>query len=164
MDLQLAPGLLLVAPMPTIRTFAIAAIVLAAACTDNNECDYRLYGQGEPAIAANEVRDPSTGLCQAINYPPYDCNDPCQPCPEYATGIAQPDPDWASCYSACESHDEASCKAAPGCRAAYAGGAFNACWAVAPSGPVQGGDCTTFDAHECSRHDDCVARHAVGLR
>lgn len=150
--------------MQTTRVIALAAIVLAAACAENDECDYRLYGgQGQLDIAANELRDPSTGICQPFNDPNYGCDDPCQPCPDYATGAAQPDPDWASCYSGCESHtDEASCEAAPGCRAAFAGGAFHQCWAVAPSGPVQGGDCTTFDSHECSRHDDCGARHAVG--
>lgn len=81
-------------------------------------------------------------------------------------------PDWGLCYSECSNLAEDACLAAPGCRAAYVGDCpegldcasmsyhyFYECWAVAPSGPIQGGDCTGLDAYECSRHDDCVANH-----
>jgi len=33
------------------------------------------------------------------------------------------------------------------------------CVGTAPSGPVNGTACAGLDAHECSRHDDCIAVH-----
>jgi len=111
-------------------------------------------GAAEPAF---QLRDPFSGTCQFFGGG-GDCDDPCGRCPP--TGIAQPD--WAQCNAQCESLDESTCKTTSGCRAVYAGAAFHECWGTAPSGPTQGGDCTTFDAQECSRHDDCVAKHAAG--
>ena len=78
--------------------------------------------------------------------------------------------DWAVCFGSCQGYSETDCLAASGCRAAYidpcAGAAcddgelqFFECWGVAPSGPVQGGDCDILQADECSRHDDCSAVH-----
>jgi len=127
---------------------------------DDNECRYYDdYGTGA-GIAAYELRDPTTGICQAVGggYD-YDCSDPCSPCP--ATGAAEDQaiPDWGECYSQCESLDESTCRATSGCRAAYAGNSFYQCWATAMSGPIQGGTCAGLDAYGCSQHDDCVAIH-----
>jgi len=117
-------------------------------------------------IALQEFRDPFTGQCQSFGG--GGCDDSCGPCPEFDS--AQPQPDWGSCWSECESHDEASCIATAGCRAAYLNSARNdgppaflGCWAVAPSGPVQGGGCANLDAQECSRHDDCSATYNAQL-
>ncbi len=139
------------------HTRLLVALVILAGCSSDDECRY--YA-GTNDIAAYELRDPTTGQCQPFGGGGT-CNDPCAPCPDQ-TGVPVAQPDWAQCYSSCEALGESQCKTTPGCRAAYAGDAFYQCWAVAPSGPVEGGDCSTFGAQECSRHDDCVARHAAG--
>lgn len=114
--------------------------------------------------------DPYTGQCQ------YQGGGGGGTCGDYGgpTGGAEPAPvDMALCESECTWLLEADCLAAPGCRAAYASDCpegldcdnttytYFACWATAPSGPVQG-ECTALDAYECSRHDDCVANHYPG--
>jgi len=118
---------------------------------------YATDGGGAPMA---EVRDPYTGMCQPVQYPDYPCDDVCGPCP--AIGIAQPD--WGACYGQCSGLGEQACFATPGCYAAYLdvndgngnGNELWGCWDTAPSGPVQGA-CENLDAHECSRHDNCVA-------
>jgi hypothetical protein len=132
--------------------FAVAAVMLVGCAGDDGQC----LQYGRPDIASLEYRDPQTGQCQSFGG--YDCADPCRPCP--ATGEAQPD--WAMCYGPCEGLAEAACKTTTACRAVYAGNSFYECWGVAQSGPVQGGGCSGLDAQTCSRHDDCIARHAVG--
>lgn len=126
---------------------------------DDDDDDCRYYGyedQGAP-IAAYELRDPVTGVCQA--YGGYgDCADPCSPC-ALSGAAEQAVPDWGQCYSQCESLDETTCRSTSACRAVYAGTAFHQCWAVAMSGPIQG-SCSGLDAYACSQHDDCVAVHA----
>lgn len=139
----------------TSRLWVAAFVVMAACDSGDDQCLYDRAGAGAP-IASQEYRDPVTGTCQSFGG--YDCSDPCAPCP--ATGAALPD--WAMCYGACEGLGESACKATPSCRAIYAGSAYYDCWGVAQSGPVEGGDCSAFDAQTCSRHDDCVAIHAVG--
>lgn len=140
------------------RKLAFLLVMVAGCFADDDQCAYYDYAGG--AYPAYELRDPTTGVCEPYGNDYY-CDDPCQPCP--ATGAAEiAQPDWAMCYGACEGLDETTCKSTSGCRAAYAGDSFYQCWATAPSGPVQGGDCSTYDALECSRHDDCVARHATG--
>lgn len=147
----------------TYRAFALLLVTISglAGCIGNGDdtCAYGAAGKG--ALAPNyELRDPSTGVCQPFGGGTT-CGDPCAPCPATGTtDIAQPD--WAQCYSSCEGLGETTCLSTSGCRAAYAGSTFYQCWSTAPSGPVEGGDCTTFDAQECSRHDDCVAHHAAG--
>lgn len=116
------------------------------------------------AIAPEELRNPETGACEAFGGGWDDCG------PYPAEDVAWPD--WGYCYSECTGLDENTCQDTPGCRAIYVGscsegddcGAIGAyefaeCWDTAQSGPIQGGDCSGLDAHECSRHDDCVARH-----
>lgn len=143
----------------TYRLITIVALAMVTGCFgDDGDCKY--YATGQPDIAANELRDPVTGVCQPFNDGYYDCADPCQPCP--GTGALPPQPDWAQCYSQCEGLDETSCKTTSACRAIYNGSAFYQCWGTAPSGPIQGGNCAALDAQECSRHDDCVATHAAG--
>ncbi|HEY5926177.1 MAG TPA: hypothetical protein VIV11_31045 [Kofleriaceae bacterium] len=139
-----------------MRLLALVAFITLTGCTSDDDCP--LYDRGGvPEIAANELRDPNTGVCQ-----PYGggggCESSCGPCLD----TTQAYPDWGQCYSHCEALDESACKTTSGCRAAYSDTSFYQCWAVAQSGPVQGGDCTQFDAYECSRHDDCSAIHATG--
>jgi hypothetical protein len=140
--------------MSARHTFIVLAIVVATGCfDDDDDCVPYAYD-----VAENLQRDPYSGQCQSFGGGGY-CNDSCEPC---ALGAPEEYRDWAQCYTACESLAEAACKSTPGCRAAYAGDQFHQCWSVAPSGPQQGGDCSTFDAQTCSQHDDCVALHAVG--
>jgi hypothetical protein len=107
---------------------------------------------------AQELRDPSSGECVPFGFG-GGCD--CGPCP---AGAEQAFPDWGTCFSECEALDEVTCALTSGCRAAYHEFTntdrhieFMGCWAVAPSGPVQGGACAGLDAYECSRHDDCSA-------
>ena len=155
----------------TMTTVGRALLVLLAV-TPLAAC--HLYFPGDDCVEsadlrapAAEVRDPATGLCTS----PYGgggggCGDEIMPAggaPEPAIFL-----DWAMCYSACETYDEATCAVADGCRVIYAelctGGrectseVFAACWATAPSGPVIG-VCDGLDAYECSRHGDCIAVH-----
>jgi len=141
------------------RTLACAAFTVAAiGCTDS-KCKVTPVYEGDLAPAV-QLRDPTTGVCQPFGYEGGGCDSSCgQPCAE-PTDVAWPD--WGQCYSQCEGLAETQCKATSGCRAAYAGASFYQCWAVAQSGPVRGGTCAGLDAQECSRHDDCVAKHAVG--
>jgi hypothetical protein len=105
-------------------------------------------------IAANPTRDPQTGACLQRS----DTN---------ACGalVPQPDFDEAACTSQCTTLAETACLTAPGCHAAYEIGVelivpkLLGCWGTAPSGPVETGSCAQLDAHECSRHDNCVAEY-----
>jgi hypothetical protein len=143
-------------------------LLLAACCTflwtgcnfGDDDCEFDLRGAAD-LQAANDLRNPDTGICEPFVNPGGGCNDPCN-CTDVPQAEPVPLPDWATCYSSCEALDETTCLATSACRAAYAGDTFYQCWSTAPSGPAQGGDCTTFGSYECSRHDDCVARHAVG--
>lgn len=117
---------------------------------------------GGVLISATSLRDPSTGTCQSFpDGVPCGCNQIC--------AAPQAKPDWATCSGACDNLDETTCQATAGCRAAYTESTatpgsgtqtafqFRGCWGTAPSGPVEGGDCTTLDAQRCSLHDDCAA-------
>lgn len=121
------------------------------------------FDHGDDACAlldvapAQELRDPSSGECVGIGFP---CDGRCGPCP----AVAEAQPDWGSCFSECEALDEVTCAITSGCRVAYHEFTnsdrqveFLGCWAVAQSGPIQGGGCDGLDAHACSRHDDCSA-------
>ena len=108
------------------------------------------------------LRNPDTGLCESYG------GGGCGP------GMGAPliaFPEWAACESVCSGYDEATCRAADGCRAAYRDlcppwapcvpdnpPAFVECWATAPAGPIHG-DCAGLDAWTCSLHDDCTAEH-----
>lgn len=124
-----------------------------------------------PEVAG--VRDPYTGQCTWLGG--GNCDPDCGPCPVPATE-AEPDVSWGACYSECTGLGEQACLDAPGCRGAYysAGGpeplppggspsqdVFFECWATDRQGPIEGGECTGLDAWQCSRHDDCVAIHAL---
>ena len=141
------------------RTLACAGLVAAAiGCTDS-KCKLTPETNAGELAPAIQLRNPTSGVCEPFSSGGGGCDTSCgEPCP--AIDIAWPD--WAQCNTQCEPLSEAQCKATSGCRAAYAGTSFYQCWSVAPSGPVRGGNCTTLDAQECSRHDDCVAHHAVG--
>jgi hypothetical protein len=149
-----------------MRRFVLVALLLAG-------CDmYFNDGDDDPPCAydtkadlapAQLLRDPNTGVCQAIGYP-GNCDGRCGPCPE--TGAAMPD--WGSCNSACEAKSENECFSAAGCYAAYDDQAnafapvFLGCWQVAPSGPVSTGTCGGLVAQDCSRHDNCTMHYTSG--
>lgn len=139
-----------------MKALLVATIAIAA-----TGCDMYWGGHngGEddvacPAAPAVSLRDPQNGACESLG-------DGCR-------GI--PFPDWATCSSACDALDEATCRDSSGCRTIYTGVVcpptadckqattvtFLACWATAPSGPAEGGDCWNDDVQECSRHDDCA--------
>lgn len=147
-----------------MRRYAAILVLLAG-------CDLYFGGDDEPPCTgwgtgggasqpSQQLRNPETGQCE--DYGGWGgCYDSCGPC---AYDLAA-QPDWGSCYSKCEGLDEASCLGASGCIAAYdeyidyadapSINNFKGCWATAPSGPIQGGDCWNLGAQECSRHDDC---------
>lgn len=127
------------------------------------------YGGASPEADAIGLRNPYTGLCEYRGG-----GGGGSTCGDYGGDLAEPAPvpaDWATCYSACTGLAEEACLATSGCRAAYVSNCaegmdctdvaytFFECWAVAPSGPVQGESCDNLDAYDCSRRDDCVARH-----
>jgi len=153
---------------PLLATLALLALLGTSACSlywDNNHppvCNNGLSG-GVAVPANQQERDPQTGICATVGGG-YPCDPQCGLCPE-ATGSLSPD--WATCSGSCEALDESTCLATSGCRAAYFDDAgsgstttFRACWETAPSGPIEGGDCTTLDAYGCSRHDDCIALYS----
>ena len=134
---------------------------------DDDDCDHGGDDYGAPLP---DYRDPDSGECVY----PYGggggggCNDPA---PEPGEDDA-PEYDYAVCYERCEGLSEATCLTTAACRAIYVSTcppgadceapitfAYHDCWGTAPSGPLQGGDCTSLDAHACSQHDDCAARH-----
>jgi len=153
-------------------TLLAAVLAVTSGCQyyfgdDDDDC---LYGGAEDRAPALELRNPYTGRCE------YDSGGGGGGggCYEGA-GAEIADPidtsDWAVCYGGCEGLDEETCLATPGCRGGYVGSCpegldcddtwydFYECWGTAPSGPVSDGDCWGLDALECSRHDNCVARH-----
>jgi len=150
---------------------AVLGISLATAGCDfyfgggDDDCNYG-GAYAEPDAAG--YRNPFSGQCE---YTGGGGGGGCGVVP--ATDVGAPEAaDWAQCYSYCTGLDEQGCMATSGCRAIYRGNCpegldcgivedytYVECWATAPSGPVQGGGCEGLDAYECSRHDDCVARH-----
>jgi hypothetical protein len=159
---------------PWFRAAAIIAVLApVAGCQfitdDPNPCDALALDIG--------LRNPYTGTCDSFGGGGGGggCDEPlpAEPAPgSNDEADRAPAPDWASCASGCEGLDEFTCAATAGCRGAYVDGSlcegglcpqyyqFFECWGVAPSGPVQGGDCYLLDAYECSRHDDCSAVYA----
>jgi hypothetical protein len=119
-----------------------------------------------PTVPVQLLRNPASGRCEASG---GGGGGGCS-----GGGATPPPPppvqqDWGVCGSQCESLDEASCRAADGCRPIFANRfppnadgvdfVYETCWPTAPSGPVRGGGCAGLDAQECSRHDDCIAEH-----
>jgi len=131
---------------------------------NDDDCNYNDGAFAEPDQAG--FRNPQSGQCE------YWGGGGGGGCGDYFAVGLQAAPDWAMCFSQCTGLDEQSCMDTSGCRAVYRGNCpegldcgvleewtYAECWATAPSGPVQGGVCEGLDAYECSRHDDCVARH-----
>jgi len=127
---------------------------------DDDDC---VYGGGG-GIADYELRNTFSGTCEWFGGTVEgDCRG------DYDMAEPFAFPDWGECYGHCSGLDETTCMAASGCRVAYiylcpegdicAGLEYFGCWATAPSGPIQGGECLGLDAQSCSQHDDCVARH-----
>lgn len=118
------------------------------------------------------LRNPDSGQCEIVGGGGGGggCGGSCGPC-AYEGDTATPpvlDPDWGACFSDCSNLGPDACMAAAGCRATFSSDAndaltdFLGCWAVAPSGPVEGGGCVGLDAHACSMHDDCTATYSPG--
>tara|TARA_R110002073_G_scaffold123819_1_gene267620 strand:- start:15614 stop:16447 length:834 start_codon:yes stop_codon:yes gene_type:complete len=90
-------------------------------------------------------------------------------------GDRAPIPDWGICDGFCESLVEDDCLQAEECRGAYSDPcldgsdgqcefvepAFYQCWAVSPGDGYSEEGCSTYDAEECSRHNECSAVHAI---
>jgi hypothetical protein len=142
-------------------------VVLLSGCDlyfggDDDPCAYGQAGGAKPDIAAQELRNPETGVCEyGGGGGGWGCDDRCGACPPYED--QQPVQDWGACYGSCYGLAESACFTASGCYAAYlddpaADGKpqFWGCWNTAPSGPVRG-SCTSLSGYECSRHDDCIA-------
>jgi hypothetical protein len=138
---------------------------------DDEPCPPVAYDVAAPA---QQLRNPQTGECQSFGNP-YPCDDRCgYACP--ATGAAEAQPDWGTCFGECEeimqressqAAQEAACVAHPACRAVYRElgspePEFFGCWATAPSGPVKG-VCAGLDSQQCSRHDDCSAVYSQAI-
>ena len=142
-------------------------------------CNLYWTGEGDDVVCAldvapsQELRNPTTGNCEYFNGPGYPCDSVCGgPC-EYDQGAPAPQPDWGACVSQCNGLEEASCLTAPGCLAAYyedtsiadapAKTTFRGCFITAPSGPVSTGVCSTLNAQDCSRHDNCAMYYQAGI-
>jgi hypothetical protein len=157
------------------RTLAFAALLGLASLTTATGCgiyggddDCNYGGAAEPDRLATGLRNPATGQCEYQGGGGGTCNQ--GDYGGYAEEAPQAPVDWAMCWSACTGLDQDTCKVTPGCRAVEIGDCLEGwdcdsetftyfeCWATAPSGPVQG-PCEGLDAQECSRHDDCIARH-----
>ncbi len=165
----MARGSPLAHPKCTMRRL-LAVLVLMTGCN--------LYwnGNGDDVVCAldlapsQELRNPVTGDCEYFNGPGYPCDGVCGPCSDESIG--QPQPDWGACQSQCNGLEEAMCLAAPGCLAAYyedtsiadapSTTTFRGCYVTAPSGPVSQGSCSTLDAQQCSRHDNCAMYYDAG--
>jgi hypothetical protein len=137
-------------------TLAVLLLLLTPACT-------LYFGGDDDDDCGGDHEDHPAPLL--LNPQTLTCEDPYR---GGSCGVGALDEiayDWATCQSACAGLVEDDCLAADGCRALYRdeicpGGActsYETCVATAPSGPVRGGACETFDAYECSRHDDCAA-------
>jgi len=176
----LAPTLLKITPMRSIALVWLLALPVLSGCLilfddDDDDCDYGGIANADEegiALPVPTYRNPDTGQCEEVAGNPGGECDRCGRCPPVARDQApEPAPDWGECMNACTGLDETTCLATDACRAAYltsciGGGCpdegylYYACWAVAPAAPIRGGDCEGLSAYECSRHDDCVARHA----
>ena len=135
-----------------------------ASCITESACA-NTGPSGEPAPPP-EYRNPDTGACESGT-----SGDPCGGFGVGGMGFP-PVADWGMCGSPCEGYDEASCRAADGCRvilgkpcaaAEDCASAFSACWPTAPSGPIVGDVCDGLGAYDCSRHQDCAAEHALAV-
>ncbi|MBL4633538.1 MAG: hypothetical protein JKY56_06690 [Kofleriaceae bacterium] len=81
-------------------------------------------------------------------------------------------PDWGICNGNCETLGENDCLIDNECRGIYistCGGdvpcqgsddTFSECWSVSDSPPLSESGCSSYDAGECSRHNECSAVHA----
>ncbi|HEV7554417.1 MAG TPA: hypothetical protein VGO00_03115, partial [Kofleriaceae bacterium] len=134
---------------------SIAVVAGVAGCLERHKiCP--VYDETD-GIADQQLRDPSTGQCESFGQP---CDSSCGPCPGLTEALP-PEPDWGSCFGACEELSETACLATPSCHAAYQDDSAQApvfwgCWDLPPSGVVHG-SCTGLDAQTCTEHDDCAS-------
>lgn len=147
-----------------MRSFALLLAVLTG-CDfffDHGHDDCKAVPQAGVDLApANQLRNPQTGLCEAIGNPPS-CDSQCGPCPETDFAL----PNWGSCFSNCEGLDEGKCQSTDGCLAAYTdfptadqAPQYRGCFATAPSGPIHAGVCRGLDAQSCTEHDNCTIHY-----
>jgi hypothetical protein len=119
--------------------------------------------RGDDIAPAYELRDPSTGQCQAFGSYGGDCK--CGPCPETAGADIPAPPQWPMCFGSCQGLLENACVTTASCHAAYVtvpgnnqGPLFWGCWDTATEFGVPAqmtGACNTLDATGCIFRDDC---------
>jgi len=133
---------------------------------DDDDCDFGGgVSSGDDRAAIPGQRNPESGQCEFFGGGgPWPCDSECGPCPEdqptEPAPVPVPQPTWAFCEDQCTGLAEDSCLATDFCRAIYNPNlGYEACWGTDQTGPVRGGDCSEFDAYECSLHDDCFAVH-----
>ncbi len=161
-----------------LACFAVLPLLASAGACDiyRSECDYG--GASDEAPQRSEgSRNPDTGLCESWGGSGGLGGTGGTTCGDWGGGPAEGAPrapqDWGLCTSYCTGLDQQTCMDTVGCRAAQVSNCpegldcdsteytYFECWAVAPSGPVAG-DCSGLDAYQCSRHDNCIARHYPG--
>ena len=146
----------------------LCLVVLLTGCDlywNGGDDDCKYYGYEGDIAPSIGIRNPSTGECEGGGW--GGCEDSCGPCAyDTAGGGALAQPDWAKCQSVCTNLTESSCIQQAGCQASYdlsgATASFAGCFETAPSGPVSTGVCAGFDAHECTRHDNCSTYYNPG--
>lgn len=135
----------------------LVLLALIVGCTDTKPCP--VYNAAE-AVPAQELRDPTSGQCEAFGGGGPPCDNQCGPCAYEGAGPAVgADPDWGSCSGPCSGLDEMQCLASTTCHPAYTvvsnmAPTFSSCWDLPPSGAITGA-CTNLDAQTCSEHPDC---------
>ncbi len=149
---------------------------LAAGCYYEDHCVDALEERA-PVDPGPGIRNPYSGQCEYYGGggggSTGECDDFGGNFTEPA-GDRAPLPDWGVCDGFCETLAEEDCLQAAECRAAYADPcadgitqcelvepAFYECWAVTPGGGYSEDGCNTYDADECSRHNECSAVHTI---
>ncbi|MFN0252987.1 MAG: hypothetical protein ACKV2T_39295 [Kofleriaceae bacterium] len=141
---------------------------------DDDRCDVYPAAEstdGQPSIAPAPLRDPGDLTCDDYGGP-Y-CDSSCGPCPLYEAALAPtpPIPSYNYCGHICETYSQDQCAADPQCRVVLDADCsigtsvcftnFMGCF---PTDTQQDTsvNCTTADAWECSRSNECTAYHSAG--
>jgi hypothetical protein len=154
-------------------TFLGLALMIAAMAACDEQCEDRPTGAAD--LEQIGFRNPITGVCESFGGTTGSGDN----CGDFGgdRDLAEPapNPDYAQCFAGCEGLDETSCTDAPGCRAIYLSDCpadavcdsinynFVDCWGVAPASPDPSLACEGLDAYNCSRSQDCAARHLQDL-
>ena len=154
------------------------SIPVASACIyDTDDPCVDTPNSRVPADPIPPVRNPYSGQCETWGGGGGGGGG--GTCGEYEVqgdeaGQRAPMPDWGLCYGYCETLNEDECLVDAQCRASYLSidtadapvepqNPFNECWALSGGEPFQTSGCGTYDADECSRHNECVAIHNYRL-